>query len=287
MIIGAIESSSGGTISGWIHCRTAVLTGEVVLAFLDGVCVGSGEVGDFRMDLRNAGLDDGRLGFSFPISVANPDDASRVVVSLSGCEAFLLPTGARVINSDASASPDAYICGSLPDPARLNWIGATAGVDPADCDVVRTLIDFGVANEKTDWAGAEDRLRQLFELAAFGPVRLGHVDLESDVSIPTFLADHAPALRSGLFALIGERRTTVSVQETPFAQPGTRPDSPVVGGLEYMFGPNMALVLRRWTPFAANRILAGRVRCYFPLPPDDDLIRTAPAETTLRRRTAS
>lgn len=289
MIIGAIESSSGGAISGWMHCRKAVLTGEVVLAFLDGVCVGSGEIGAFRQDLRSAGLDDGRLGFSFPITVSNPDDASRVVVALSDCEAFLLPPGARVIDPAAPASPDAFLCGNLPDPERLAWFVATAGVDPADCDMVRTLADFGVANEKTDLAGAEDRLRRLFEIAAFGPVGLGHVDLESGVNIPTFLSDYAPAQGSGLFALIGERRTTVSVQETPRSRPGTRLDTAVVGGLEYMFGPNMALVLRRWTPFAANRVLGGRVRCYFPLPLDAGPVQSAPApvESAPRRLTVS
>ncbi|QYZ70046.1 hypothetical protein [Neotabrizicola shimadae] len=291
MIIGAIESASDGVITGWMHCRSSILTGQTVLAYLDGVCVGSGEIGTFRQDLCDAGLADGKLGFSFPISLPQQNDARRVVVSLQNCEAFLLQPGARVVDSSAPAQPDTYVCGRLPGSDRLRWMRNVAAFEAKDYELMRTLIEFGAANEVIDSEQPEDRLRKVFELAALGPVGIGHVDIPAEANLATYMSDHRPAGHSGLFALVGDRRTTVSVQETPEAMPGTRADAPVVGGIEYMFGPNMALILRRWTPFSATRLNAGKVRCYFPTYPEDLVasaeVAAAQAETTSERRAFS
>jgi hypothetical protein len=96
MIRGTIETVSGSMIRGWIFSPEVSLRGRSVLAFLDGQCVGAGEVNVFREDIRDAGLGDGHAGFEFEISLEREADAPRVVVALDWCDAVLMQKAARV-----------------------------------------------------------------------------------------------------------------------------------------------------------------------------------------------
>ncbi len=96
MIRGAIEWAGAGSIRGWIFSPEAGLRGRTLLAFLDGQCVGAGEIGLFREDIRDAGLGDGYSGFEFDIVLDDPADAPRVVVALDWCDAVLMQRNARV-----------------------------------------------------------------------------------------------------------------------------------------------------------------------------------------------
>lgn len=63
MLQGHIDDISDGQISGWVYSRLQPVAGEQILAYCGEQCIGAGEIGIFRADLRDAGLDDGRLGF--------------------------------------------------------------------------------------------------------------------------------------------------------------------------------------------------------------------------------
>jgi hypothetical protein len=89
MIRGAIDSIHPDKIGGWIYSEIGSLRGKKVLAFVGGQCVGSGEVGLFRQDLADAGLDGGYVGFSFDISLPSRDRLPSVIVSLENSDLFL------------------------------------------------------------------------------------------------------------------------------------------------------------------------------------------------------
>lgn len=266
MIIGAIEICAQNEIGGWLHCHNANLKGETVLAYLDDACVGSGEIGLFRQDLADAGLGDGHLGFLFGITLPSPADASRVVVTLSNCEAVILQRGATVVNTAANTEPSSFICGALPDAARLEWLQARGMMPETEADLTQALAAYGAASDQIDPEDPAVRLQAVFEAIHLGPVGVDYVDLASDQDIPTALAALEPALKAGLFALVSERRVTFLVQETDNTQSFRKMNDDVIGGVEYLSDRRSALFIRRWTPFILNRTFSTEtVRCYFPV----------------------
>jgi hypothetical protein len=96
MIRGNIEAVGEGVIRGWIFSPEVSLRGRTLLAFLDGHCIGAGEINVFRDDIRDAGLGDGYAGFEFEIGLDDEADAPRVVVALDWCDAVLMQKQARV-----------------------------------------------------------------------------------------------------------------------------------------------------------------------------------------------
>ncbi len=96
MIRGAIEGVTEDAIFGWIYSPEVNLRGRTLLAFLDGECIGAGEVEFFREDIRDAGLGDGYAGFHFDLTYENPSDAPRIVVTFDWCDAVLMQKGSRV-----------------------------------------------------------------------------------------------------------------------------------------------------------------------------------------------
>ena len=97
MIRGAIEVATPVLVSGWIYSKTGSLRDHLVLAFVDGRCVGTGKVEIFRKDLADAKLGDGYCGFHFPIMLQNGEDPGSVVLRLQDSDAALLQTRSRVI----------------------------------------------------------------------------------------------------------------------------------------------------------------------------------------------
>lgn len=266
MIIGAIEICDSNEIGGWLHCHNMNLKGETVLAYLDDACVGSGEIGLFRQDLADAGLGDGHLGFLFGITLPSPVDASRVVVTLSNCEAVILQRGATVVNVAANTEPSSFICGTLPEDAQLEWLQVRGMMPETEADLIQALAAYGAASDQIDPEDASARLQAVFEAIHLGPVGVDYIDLASDEDIPAVLAAHEPALKAGLFALVSDRRMTFLVQETDSTHPFRKINDEVIGGVEYASDRRSALFIRRWTPFILKRTFSTEtVRCYFPV----------------------
>jgi hypothetical protein len=142
MIRGAIEVVTTEAVQGWIHCDHVAMSDQTILAYSGEQCVGSGRANVFRSDLVSAGLGDGKLGFSFPISV-DPETLETVVVKLEGSDAVLLQTGARVGKRGAGAAV-LKRSSVLAQLGRLKWALKHGRIGQADFDFLRTLYSFGV-----------------------------------------------------------------------------------------------------------------------------------------------
>ncbi len=99
MIKGAIEVATPALVSGWIYCKAASLRDQLVLAFVDGRCVGSGRVEIYRKDLAEAKLGDGYGGFHFPIALVEGEQPAAVVIRLQDSDACLLQANSRVVGA--------------------------------------------------------------------------------------------------------------------------------------------------------------------------------------------
>jgi hypothetical protein len=129
-------------VQGWIQCVDSVSRDKVVLAFAGRECVGSGKIGLFRSDLAEAGLGDGYLGFSFPIT-ADPARVGSITVKLDGSDAVLLQGDAMVV----SKSPDPRMLDEViiaRQLSALKWQLNHARINQADFDYLRILWSFGV-----------------------------------------------------------------------------------------------------------------------------------------------
>lgn len=93
---GAIDSIHPQKIGGWIYSDVKSVRGTEVQAFVGDNCVGAGRVEFFRQDLSDAGLGDGYLGFSFPVSLKEAADCGRITVKISESDFLLLPAQAEV-----------------------------------------------------------------------------------------------------------------------------------------------------------------------------------------------
>jgi hypothetical protein len=142
MIRGSIEFASTDQIQGWIHTSDGRVRDYTLLAFQGDQCVGAGKVNTFRGDLADAGLGDGHLGFSFPISVA-PERVGSVVLRLEGGDAVILQNGAHVAGGSKARA------GLSRDEVRerlasLKWALKHGRISQADFDFLRILWSFGV-----------------------------------------------------------------------------------------------------------------------------------------------
>jgi hypothetical protein len=146
MIRGAIENVSRNRVYGWVWSPAAPVAGRRVLAFLDEACIGAGEVGDFRPDLKDAGLGDGMAGFNFDLTYPNPADAPRVVVRLEGSDAVLIQRRSRVMPPGAVASGSAPgRQGRQPQSlSSLQWMRARGWLSQSDFDFLRFFRQIGV-----------------------------------------------------------------------------------------------------------------------------------------------
>ncbi|GGD99010.1 hypothetical protein GCM10011390_17280 [Aureimonas endophytica] len=142
MVRGNIELATTEAIQGWIFTEDGKVRNRTVLAFKGDLCVGAGKVDSFRPDLADAGMGDGYLGFSFPISVA-PGEAGAVVVKLEGSDAILLQHGAFVTTgaTPVEGLDRATVRRRL---AELKWALKHGRIAQADFDYLRILWSLGV-----------------------------------------------------------------------------------------------------------------------------------------------
>ncbi len=141
MIRGSIESVTADLIQGWIHSSDGRIRDHTLLAFHGDQCVGAGKVNTFRGDLADAGIGDGHLGFSFPISVP-ADRLGSVVLRLEGGDAILVQSRAFVTSASAAHA------GLSRDEVRsrlasLKWALKHGRISQGDFDFLRILWSFG------------------------------------------------------------------------------------------------------------------------------------------------
>lgn len=277
MIIGAIEQVWPDRVVGWIHSHAADLKGSVVLAFVEDRCVGSGRVGLFRKDLADAGLLHGELGFDFPIALASPEDAGRVVVTLERCEAVLLQRSSRVVPAGGArpAAAEAPAAPWGPPRETVAWLCEFGAVGSAEVDLVEALDDYGVAlwqpEQDSGPAGRAALPRRaaarLFSLCALRPVEAAELPIgdmaalreavarrEEDRLLPAVIAFHADRpLR--LRVLEGSHRLP----------PGAEAADPATHGLDYPVGPDSLLLLHRACRFGMEELPPNRrLRLLYP-----------------------
>ncbi|WP_168990413.1 hypothetical protein [Aureimonas flava] len=141
MIRGSIEFASTDLIQGWIYTSDGRVRDYTLLAFQGDQCVGAGKVAAFRGDLAEAGIGDGHLGFSFPISVA-AERVGSVVLRLEGGDAVILQSGATVAGA-ARARAGLSREEVRERLASLKWALKHGRVSQSDFDFLRILWSFG------------------------------------------------------------------------------------------------------------------------------------------------
>jgi hypothetical protein len=251
MLRGAIEQVQGNTVGGWIYSPAVDLRGFTVLAFLDSLCVGGGKVDVQRSDLAEAGLGDGRFGFSFPVTLPTPADGKRLIVKLEGSDALLMQAASRIVavGGQAPKPPQGALGLSL---ETLQWMQGRGWLSQSDYDFLRFFRQLGVYDrtlsvpvERPDRIEAE--LRDPAQAAAelMGLMQLGSIE-PARVNVPS-AGDIAALLKkqgstSSIVALWSRDRARLDVVEgshlTQAAQiPGGSSKPPV----EYALGPDRLL----------------------------------------------
>jgi hypothetical protein len=154
MLKGAIDHISVTNIGGWLFTNLGNLDDSVVLAFSGDECVGSGRIEIFRPDLLAAGMGDGKHGFSFPITVKDEEEASRVYVKLEGSDAVIL-------QGEREAPPSRADLFQLPryNAESLEWMRARGWFTPEELLFLKGMTRIGCVEysliPRTTYAGAK------------------------------------------------------------------------------------------------------------------------------------
>jgi hypothetical protein len=142
MLRGAIDYATSSRLGGWVFSEVINLRDHTVLAYLDDLCIGTGQIDKFRQDLADAGLGDGFLGFNFAIAIDRPEDLERVVIRLDGSDAVILQPSSRITGA---ADPSTT---AIPLPthrlATVKWMREHGWLDQSEYDFLHCLQQFGV-----------------------------------------------------------------------------------------------------------------------------------------------
>lgn len=120
MLRGNIDQVTRGQISGWVYSDVSKVAGRKLLAFVGERCIGSGEVGLLRPDLKEAGLGDGKLGFEIFIDGGDIKDLNLVNLRLEFSDFALFPQAFH--KSAASASFNIQELFSAEELERVEWM---------------------------------------------------------------------------------------------------------------------------------------------------------------------
>ena len=244
MMRGAIDLAHPHRIGGWIYCGLGAVAEQTVLAFVDGECVGAGRVEVVREDLKRAGLGDGKLGFSFPITVNDEADVDRVVVKLEGSDLALLQPGAKLARRDA-ARP------ILADSQRIEWLRKKGLLAPFELTFLKCLQQLGAVDQSLviprnaahphpEIADARAIAQSLFELLALRQVELRETKIAvrgaDEIVAAVRAAGEAPL---SAFAIHAPRTGALSIVEGSHAA-AVRGEG-FEGAIDYTFGPDRLL----------------------------------------------
>jgi hypothetical protein len=251
MLRGALESVSSGVVSGWIYSPVGTVRDGLMLAFLDTTCVGAGRVEIFRQDLADAGLGDGYLGFSFPVTLTSGTDAQRLVVRLDGSDTVLLHRDSRVGQGGAAPRPAAAAAtaGNYPIPT-LQWMRARGWLDQAEYDFLRYFRQLGVYDraltgrvergEEAETLTADPALlaHDMLSLLAMGEVEIGDRQVTSAEEIRELHS--AGIARDAVVALWSPHRGRLDVVEGSHQRAEA---APAAAAVDYPLGPERLLFL--------------------------------------------
>jgi len=250
MLRGAIELVQGNTVAGWIYSPSVDLRGLTVLAFVDSACVGGGKVDVKRNDLADAGMDDGRFGFHFPVTLTDPSDDKRLVVKLEGSDAVLVQAKSRIVGlGGQGARPPQGALGLTLE--TLQWMQGRGWLSQSDYDFLRFFRQLGVYDrtlaapverpdrvevELRDPAQVAAELMGLMQMGSVEPVR---VNLPSAGDVAGFLKREGKA--ASVIALWSRERARLDFVEGSHLAQADR--APTRAPVEYALGPDRLLFI--------------------------------------------
>jgi hypothetical protein len=270
MFRGNIDFASRTRVEGWVYCERQSLVGARVHAFVEDACVGTGRVELFRQDLVEAGVGDGRGGFSFAVALDDAQDPRCLHIRVEEGNAIIRQPGSRLAPAQVVPSESA---GGLHGPDALAWMFSRGWITQHQLQALKQLQAFGVYQQPlpepwadpdsdTDWQPLLRMTAELFELAAFGAVASAvRTDLAWEAlererrqlqaqfpQVPPLIALWAPQV-SALRVVEGSH-TDASVLD---ALPGS--------AIEYQFGPETLLWidLRCWVKVPTAGLGSGLV----------------------------
>ena len=254
MLKGAIDHISVSNIGGWLFTSLGNLDDSVVLAFSGEECVGSGKIEVFRPDLLAAGMGDGRHGFSFPISVKDEEEASRVYVKLEGSDAVILqadqtaPASRRDLFRSARYSAESLEWMRLRGwftPEELLFLKGMTRIGCVEYSLVPRATYAGATPESRDPSSVADELLSLVSMSGNSRQTFS-VIVENAADLAAEVAKHVVDPYS-VVAIHPERPIVVKVVEGSHTE-ATDIDS-LEGAISYNAGPDLLLFLDLNTSF--------------------------------------
>ena len=198
MLRGAIDYITETEIGGWVYSELGPVKRRLVLAYCDGKCIGAGPIEKFRQDLLDAGLDDGVLGFRFPISKIDSEQLRRVNVKLEG--------GDFVLGQSATAGVPSSHARAVQSRADLEWMRSRRWLTQTEFDLLKYLLQAG-AYEKLlpaptpgqPYLHVREVATASLELFCMSDVRL----VEETVPMPVDFAGYASGLQEKDCPIVG------------------------------------------------------------------------------------
>ncbi|WP_424810408.1 hypothetical protein [Roseococcus sp. YIM B11640] len=259
MLRGSIEQVLSDRVSGWIYSSASNLQGATLLAYVDDECVGAGKVDVFRQDLADAGLGDGRFGYSFPVSLLKPDDGTRLIIKLEGSDALLKQAQSRIEGTLAKAEPTGAL--GLPQDT-VNWMRRRAWLSQSDYDFLRYFAQLGIYDrslasrvetaERIDanMMDPAELAKELFALLALRETAVERVTVKAIGDVANITADRIRAGLSPIVALWSRERGRVDVIE------GSHKDSALQelgkAPVDYSLGPDRLVFLDARAAFGSK-----------------------------------
>lgn len=195
MIRGAIDYIDGQSVSGWFHSDVVELRGRTAMAFVDGQCVGAGQVDLFRQDLADAGVGDGFGGFHFGITLPS-GSLDRLVVKFENSDLVLLQPGSKLAGAPTPLRRACQDGGAGYSPHSVEWMRGRGWLDQVEFDFLKSvatigLYDRSLRRNNIESFDAQGQAAGLFEL---------YVQDQANVAAETIRLDDLAARRGTLIA---------------------------------------------------------------------------------------
>ena len=247
---GAVERVGDNFVSGWISSSAHTLKEATVLAFRGRECIGSAKIEGFRQDIADAQLGDGFSGFVIhTMPIAKPDQ-ERIYVRLEGDDAILVSAGYHEKPAAPVADGPELTLERLNDRLRsVRWMRDRDWITPAQADLLRALLRYGVYELRIGVAGEETNT--LEEVRSSLGTLLGLIH-RRDVAIEVQLCSTPEALTTALqeqekgddcyIGLWSATRNRVEVAEGSHVAHAQQ-QTAHLAGVMYEFGVSQVLVL--------------------------------------------
>ena len=252
MIRGSLENVTEKSVSGWLYADAVTVRDRTVLAFVDSQCIGAGRIEKFRKDLADAGLEDGVLGFQFPIVLPRPTDVPRVTVRFEGSDVVLLQDESRVVSAEQThtAAPQ----GCRRSYSSIQWMRAQGWLDQSEYDFLKYTEQLGIyersLQEPKRVRGTEERAildpaeaaTKLLCLYYMDEVEVTHTTIAAMASLAEVTARSPEFIGyETIVALWSPTRVSLSVAEGSHRP---RPEEPASSNVaDYHLGPDKLLML--------------------------------------------